>query len=97
MPTNPRTGRLQESVLLVRQMFSGERELGPNAAACGADHSLAPDPAARAQIEALIDYTQEKACGCSTLGPAGTIRCSVSKKALTMKGEDASRALGARR
>jgi len=89
-----RSGRLQASVLLMRQMFSGERELAIRMhAALEADQSLAPDPATRAQIEALIGlYVGEGMRLLNFFGPAGTIPVFRFEEALTMNDEDASRA-----
>ena len=50
-----RAGRLQASMLLIRQIFTGERDLATRMrAALDSDHSLGADAAIRAQIEALI-------------------------------------------
>ncbi|MGH8759124.1 MAG: CHASE2 domain-containing protein [Burkholderiales bacterium] len=89
-----RTGRLQASVLLMRQIFTSERELATRMrAALEADHSLAPDPATRAQIDTLIDfYAGDSVRLLNFFGPAGTIPALGFDEALAMNDEEASRA-----
>jgi adenylate cyclase len=88
-----RTGRLQATVLLIRQIFTSERELASRMrAALDADRSLAPDRATRAQIEALIGlYAGESIRVLKFFGPAGTIPALGFDEALAMNDEDASR------
>jgi adenylate cyclase len=89
-----RTGRLQASVLLMRQIFTGEYDLATRMrATLDADRSLAPDDATRAQIEALIGlYTGESMRLLNFFGPAGTIPALGFDEALAMNYEEASRA-----
>jgi len=89
-----RTGRLQANVLLMRQIFTGERELATRMrAALDADHSLASDAATRAQIEALIGlYSGESVRLLNFFGPAGSIPALGFDEALVMNDEEASRA-----
>jgi adenylate cyclase len=89
-----RTGRLQASMLLMRQIFTGERELATRMrAALGADYSVAPDPTTRAQIEALIGlYAGESMRLLNFFGPAGTIPALGFDAALAMNDAEASRA-----
>ncbi len=89
-----RTGRLEASVLLMRQIFTGEPELASRMrAALEADHSLAPGRPTRAQIEALIDlYAGESMRLLNFFGPASTIPALGFDEALAMNDENASRA-----
>ncbi len=89
-----RTGGLQASMLVMRQIFTGERGLATRMrAALEADRSLAPDPATREQIEALIDlYTGEGIRLLNFFGPAGTIPALGFDVALAMSDEEAFRA-----
>ena len=88
-----RAGRLQTSMLLIRQIFTGERELATRMrAALDADRSLAPDPATREQIEALIGlYAGESMRLLNFFGPAGTTPALGFDEALAMNDEEASR------
>ena len=89
-----RTGGLQASMLMMRQIFTGERELATRMrAALEADQSLAADPATREQIEALIDlYAGEGIRLLNFFGPAGTIPALGFDEALAMNDEEAFRA-----
>lgn len=88
------TGHLQASVLLIRQIFTGERELASRMqAALEADPSLAPDHVTREQIEALIGlYAGESIRVLNFFGPAGTIPAFGFDKALAMSDAEALRA-----
>jgi adenylate cyclase len=89
-----RAGGLQASMLMMRQIFTGERELATRMrAALVADRSLAADPATRGQIEALIDlYGGEGMRLLNFVGPAGTIPAFGFDKALAMNDQEASSA-----
>ena len=89
-----RNGRLQASVLLMRQIFAGEQELASRVrAALEADHALGPDPVSRAQIEALIGlYAGESMRLLNFFGPAGTIPALGVDAVLAMRDDEASRA-----
>lgn len=89
-----RTGRLQASVLLMRQILTGEPELATRmSAALDTEHSFALDPATRARIEALIGlFAGESIRVLKFFGPAGTIPALGFDEALVMNDEEASRA-----
>jgi adenylate cyclase len=89
-----RNGRLQASVLQMRQLFAGEQGLASRVTtALEQDHALAPDPAIRAQIEALIGlYAGESMRLINFFGPAGTIPAIGFDSALAMHDEEAIRA-----
>ena len=89
-----RTGRLEASVLLIRQIFIVEPDIAVRMrTALDADRSLGPEPATLSQLEALIDlYAGDSTRVLNFFGPAGTIPAVGYDKALAMNGEEAIRA-----
>lgn len=88
-----RAGRLEATMLLIRQIFTAERDLATRMrAALDSDHSLGGDPATRAQIDALIGlYAGESGRVLNFFGPPGTISALDFDEVLAMHDEEASR------